>query len=152
MRRFTALTVLLLLAAPARASGQSEKEQMILDAIGSAAAVELATRHMSVSGEAVRSVSSDVAIPGPGVLDVDPVSTRGEWAVNYETRDLEMCRAATATAVAAVVENHSSGAWTISTSCANSMVEVELDLGQELATGEQWRGAGEYVWRNSWRF
>ena len=33
MRRFTALTVLLLLAGPARASGQSEKEQMILDAL-----------------------------------------------------------------------------------------------------------------------
>ena len=152
MRRFTALTVLLLLAGPARASGQSEKEQMILDAIGSSAVVELATRHMSVSEEAVRSVSSDVAIPGPGVLDVDPASTRGEWSVNYETRDLEMCRAATATAVAAVVANSSSGAWTISTSCVNSMVEVELDLGQELATGEQWRGTGAYVWRNSWRF
>lgn len=150
MRTLATLVVLLLLVGPATVHAQSEKEQMIVDELGSSAAVEVATQYMSVSESAARSVSSDVAIPGPGMLDVDPVSTRGEWAVNYETSDLEMCRAVTATAFAAVVENHASGEWTISTSCLNSMVEVNFNLDQEVATGEQWQGPDGYVWQNSW--
>lgn len=152
MRFVVGVAVVSLIAAPVSLKAQNQQEQMIVDAIGSSAAVEVATQYMSVSESAARSVSSDVAIPGPGMLDVDPVSTRGEWAVNYETSNLEMCRAITATAFAAVVENHASGEWTISTSCLNSMVEVNFNLDQEVATGEQWQGPDGYVWQNSWQF
>lgn len=144
--------ILLLLTSATQARAQTQQEQLIVDEIGSSAAVELATSYTSVSEGAARDVSSDLAIPGPGMLDVDPLSTRGEWAVNYETRNVEMCRAATATAVAAVIENYESGQWVISTSCLNSMVEVNLDLEKGTASGEQWKGPDGYLWQNSWRF
>lgn len=152
MRKLTSLVVFLLLVGPGLVQAQSAREKMIVDAIGTSAAIEVATQYMSVSESAARSVSSDVAIPGPGMLDVDPVSTQGEWAVNYETSDLEMCRAVTATAFAAVVENYAPGEWTISTSCLNSMVEVTFDLDEEVSEGKQWQGPDGYVWQNSWEF
>lgn len=146
------ILVVLLLTGATHARAQTQQEQLIVDEIGSSAAVGLATSYMSVSERAARDVSSDLAIPGPGMLDVDPLSTRGEWAVNYETRDFEMCRAATATAIAAVIENYSSGEWVISTSCINSMVEVHLNLEEGTARADQWQGPDGYIWQDSWGF
>lgn len=130
---------------------QTAEERLIVNAIGSSKAIHIATQHMDASATAARNISSDLAVPGPGMLDVDPLSRVGEWYVNYETRDREACRAAAATAVAAILQSYASGEWLVSTSCRISMVELTLDLDAGTARGRQWDSPDGYLWRNRWQ-